>query len=609
MALGRRREQFQQELMVPTSALPRSPGRPFYAALNKLLAEAEFDAYVESLCEPLYRGDGRPSIPPGVYFRMLFIGYFEGVDCVWYYAAANSALPIDDVLTEVWHDSLGRAVREIQSIGGVSTTVDYGWEGARRLTTMVYPSGPGGTEREVEFAYDALDRLVEADDALGTTPIAAMEYIGSARLALLEYRNGCELDKTGGTGSTLGHGYDPNRRHVNHEWKRGSTVITSYHNTYNGTNRRTSETRSHVSPAETDSYTFDSAYRMVGFDRAGAAAASARKLDGADKMGTYSDEGTTVVTVIDGDVAEAGLNQYSSFAGSARTYNPNGSLVRTSTRRYEYDVANRLWALNDTSGGGSTTIAKYCHDALNRRVVKMEFSGGVMTAKTRFVYAGWQVVEELEADLTTTPETWNARRQYVTGSRLDDHLQMVTYSGTGSSLAVADTYYYHANSQGFVGALTDASGTRVETYESKWLGEPLSTSSVGSRYLWQGRYWDEDLEWYEFRNRNHEPATGEFTTIDPSGLWRHAQGNGYSAFGGAEWIASDRRGLRAEWNEIPNFCDSRAGKEFLAEATRKGSSAYDIIRAARYPGFWGASEPIGEAAWNTRMVDRPCAAY
>jgi transposase len=80
MALGRRREQFQQDLMVPASALPRSPGHPFYAALNKLLAEAKFDAYVEGLCEPLYGQGGRPSIPPGVYFRMLFIGYFEGID-------------------------------------------------------------------------------------------------------------------------------------------------------------------------------------------------------------------------------------------------------------------------------------------------------------------------------------------------------------------------------------------------------------------------------------------------------------------------------------------------------------------------------------------------
>jgi len=80
MALGRRRDRFQQELMVPTSSLPRSPGHPFYVALNKLLAEAKFDAYVENLCASLYAEGGRPSIPPGVFFRMLFIGYFEGID-------------------------------------------------------------------------------------------------------------------------------------------------------------------------------------------------------------------------------------------------------------------------------------------------------------------------------------------------------------------------------------------------------------------------------------------------------------------------------------------------------------------------------------------------
>ena len=80
MALGKRRRNLQQELMVPTSALPRSPGHPFYVALNHLLTEAGFDTYVEDLCAPLYKESGRPSIPPGVFFRMLFIGYFEGID-------------------------------------------------------------------------------------------------------------------------------------------------------------------------------------------------------------------------------------------------------------------------------------------------------------------------------------------------------------------------------------------------------------------------------------------------------------------------------------------------------------------------------------------------
>ncbi|NIL97677.1 MAG: DDE transposase, partial [Planctomycetales bacterium] len=80
MALGKRRRQ-QQEAWVATCDLPRSPGHPFYEKLNRLLAEAKFDGYVEGLCRPYYAdGVGRPGIPPGVYFRMLLVGYFEGLN-------------------------------------------------------------------------------------------------------------------------------------------------------------------------------------------------------------------------------------------------------------------------------------------------------------------------------------------------------------------------------------------------------------------------------------------------------------------------------------------------------------------------------------------------
>jgi IS5 family transposase len=80
MALGKRRRE-QQSLLVSTTSLPQSPGHPFYEKLNRLLSEAQFDEYVEELCGPHYAdGVGRPGIPPGVYFRMLFVGYFEGLD-------------------------------------------------------------------------------------------------------------------------------------------------------------------------------------------------------------------------------------------------------------------------------------------------------------------------------------------------------------------------------------------------------------------------------------------------------------------------------------------------------------------------------------------------
>src|SRR5438094_9709147 len=55
-------------------------GHPFYTKLNEVLADAGFDEFVEKLCAPYYKEGGRPGIPPGVSFRMLFIGYFEGLD-------------------------------------------------------------------------------------------------------------------------------------------------------------------------------------------------------------------------------------------------------------------------------------------------------------------------------------------------------------------------------------------------------------------------------------------------------------------------------------------------------------------------------------------------
>ena len=80
MALGRRQTERQQELWIASDELPRSEGHVFYRKLNKLLREAGFDPFVESLCEEHYHASmGRPGIPPGTYFRMLLVGYFEGI--------------------------------------------------------------------------------------------------------------------------------------------------------------------------------------------------------------------------------------------------------------------------------------------------------------------------------------------------------------------------------------------------------------------------------------------------------------------------------------------------------------------------------------------------
>jgi transposase len=80
MALGRQRIR-QTDMLVTWADLPRSPGHIFYDKLQAVLISAEFDGFVEGLCAALYAPTrGRPSLPPGRYFRMLLIGYFEGID-------------------------------------------------------------------------------------------------------------------------------------------------------------------------------------------------------------------------------------------------------------------------------------------------------------------------------------------------------------------------------------------------------------------------------------------------------------------------------------------------------------------------------------------------
>jgi transposase len=80
MAMGKRTSE-QAPMWVAATDLPASPGHPFYARLNAILDEAGFDRFAEDQCEQFYAPMmGRPSLPPGRYFRLLLVGYFEELD-------------------------------------------------------------------------------------------------------------------------------------------------------------------------------------------------------------------------------------------------------------------------------------------------------------------------------------------------------------------------------------------------------------------------------------------------------------------------------------------------------------------------------------------------
>ena len=106
--MGKKRKRHRQRsLWVATADLPQSAGHPFYERLNRVLDDAGFDTFVEAQCTKFYaEGLGRPSVTPGRYFRLLLLGYFEGLDSeraiAW---RAADSLSIRDFLDVDLHEA------------------------------------------------------------------------------------------------------------------------------------------------------------------------------------------------------------------------------------------------------------------------------------------------------------------------------------------------------------------------------------------------------------------------------------------------------------------------------------------------------------------------
>lgn len=82
MGMGRKKDrEQQQDLWVASSEIVTTPGHLFYERLNTILSAEKFDQRIEAICRKYYKsGAGRPSMTPGTYFRMLLLGYFEGIE-------------------------------------------------------------------------------------------------------------------------------------------------------------------------------------------------------------------------------------------------------------------------------------------------------------------------------------------------------------------------------------------------------------------------------------------------------------------------------------------------------------------------------------------------
>src|SRR5689334_18628074 len=138
MALGRQGER-QADLMLSWAELPRSPGHAFYDRLQAVLIAAGFDGFAEGECAPYYASKrGRPSLPPGRYFRMHLVGYFEGID-------SERGLE--------WRCADSLSLREFLRLGTTEPAPDHSWLSKTRSRLPV-------AVHEAVFAW-VLRRLAE----------------------------------------------------------------------------------------------------------------------------------------------------------------------------------------------------------------------------------------------------------------------------------------------------------------------------------------------------------------------------------------------------------------------------------------------------------------
>ena len=190
MALGRRKGEQQQDLFIMATDLPRSVGHIFYTKLNELLAEAGFDCWVEDKCESYYSsGKGRPGIAPGVYFRMLLVGYFEGIQSqrgiAWRCADSlslrsflgipltestpdhSSLTGIRDRLPQEVHESVFQWVLELAQrkklLGGKTVAVDSSTLEANAAMKSIVRRDTGEDWKEYVIGLMRRDGVIAAD--------------------------------------------------------------------------------------------------------------------------------------------------------------------------------------------------------------------------------------------------------------------------------------------------------------------------------------------------------------------------------------------------------------------------------------------------------------
>ena len=334
----------------------------------------------------------------------------------------------DDSFTTYAYDSLGRVIEETQHIGKLpGRATSSSWRAGNLRVGLTYPNG-----RAVDYTCDDLDRLATISDRGATQTIADYEYIGSRRVLRRDYPiNGTTMSYLDDAGAT-DLGYDALRRPVQLRHLRADdSLVAGFSHTYDRMSNKLSEGKLHDT-ANGEVYAYDSAYRLIKFDRpdAGAIAPlhSNWTLDGA---GNWQQ--------VDGETRKhSSLNEITVRSGDDQVpvlSDDNGNETDDGTFTFQWDAKNRLHRV--TRKADSAVVAVYSYDAAGRRIRKVVSGSGALDGVTDFYYDGWQVIEEGDG-------SGGLVRQYVYGRFIDEPLVLDrNLDGDGSAVGGCSTTRTH----------------------------------------------------------------------------------------------------------------------------------------------------------------------
>jgi RHS repeat-associated protein len=242
-------------------------------------------------------------------------------------------------------------------------------------------------------------------------------------------------------------------------------------------------------------------YRAYGFDAIG-------NRTGASEAGTMKSYSANA------------LNEYTGAAGATLTYDADGNLTNDGARKFTYDGENRLTVVEPVTPGNGAVRVRMAYDYLGRRVQKLvdEYGGSMWTNEedVRFVYVGWNVIEERH-----TSAGVSTKKDFVWG--LDLSQSMDGAGGIGGLLAVVDeagtqmTFAYDAN--GNVGQLVDEGGSTIAKYEYDAFGQTVVASGAAAgenAYRFSTKYADVETGLVYYGYRFYHAGLGRWVNRDPA---------------------------------------------------------------------------------------------